>query len=173
MKPVPVLVGLGANLDEPRDRLEEALARLVPFIQDLRVSGLYRTQPVGVADQPDFYNAVASGVTALSAQGLLRTLLRLERVMGRVRGVRFGPRRIDLDLLDYGGCIIDRERLRLPHPRMTERAFVLEPLAELAPEWRHPVSGLGAGEILAAGGPWERVERVGELGGWPESGVSR
>src|SRR5262249_28089865 len=113
------------------------------------VSELRETAPVGVVDQPRFLNGVAAVDTSLSARHLLETLLRVERELGRVRGgVRWGPRTVDLDLLVYGREIVDEPGLHVPHPRLHERGFALEPLAELDPELEIPGRGR-VSELLA------------------------
>lgn len=155
---VPVLLGLGANLGDPLAQLDAAMERLRGIVSELRSSSVYRTEPVGFRDQPDFYNLVCAGLTDLGAEELLRAALEVEAEQGRVRGILNGPRSIDIDLLDYGGQVRESESLVLPHPRLHERAFVLVPLAEVAPEWRHPVLLRTAAELLAGAGPRERVE---------------
>jgi 2-amino-4-hydroxy-6-hydroxymethyldihydropteridine diphosphokinase len=133
---VPAFVGLGANLGDPRAQLEAALAALaaLPEVELLAVSSAYESDPVGpVSDQPPFLNAVAEVATELSASQLLADLHRIEHSLGRTRSVRFGPRTCDLDLLLYGDEVSDDPALLLPHPRLTERRFVLDPLFELAP----------------------------------------
>jgi len=136
-------VGLGANLG-PREvtilRAVDLLA-LADGISVLEVSQLRETEPVGVADQPAFLNGVVAVDTTLDARTLLETLLEIERELGRVRTERWGPRTIDLDLLVFGEETIDEPGLTVPHPRLGERRFALEPLAELAPELVVP--GLG------------------------------
>ena len=136
-------VGLGANLG-PREvtilRAVDLLA-LADGISVLEVSQLRETEPVGVADQPAFLNGVVAVDTTLDARTLLETLLEIERELGRVRTERWGPRTIDLDLLVFGDEIIDEPGLTVPHPRLGERRFALEPLTELAPELVVP--GLG------------------------------
>jgi 2-amino-4-hydroxy-6-hydroxymethyldihydropteridine diphosphokinase len=130
-------IGLGANLGERELTLDDAVRRLDdhPGITVERVSRKRETDPVGYADQPRFVNAVASVRTDRDPRALLETLLEVERELGRVRGEgpRYGPRPIDLDLLLYGETTIEEPGLRVPHPRMHERKFVLEPLAELDP----------------------------------------
>jgi 2-amino-4-hydroxy-6-hydroxymethyldihydropteridine diphosphokinase len=146
----PIFIALGANLSHerfgsPRQTLEAALATLDRRgIRTVRVSPWYRTAPVPVSDQPWYVNAVAEVMSALSADDLLAELHAVEADFGRARSVPNAARPIDLDLLDFHGEIAvgGRGRAILPHPRMTERAFVLLPLADLAPQWRHPASGL-------------------------------
>jgi 2-amino-4-hydroxy-6-hydroxymethyldihydropteridine diphosphokinase len=139
-------VGLGSNLG---DR-EAAIRRAAELIGARRLSSICETEPWGIEDQPDFLNAVAELETELLPRALLDNLLELERELGRTRGgARYGPRTIDLDLLLYGDEIIDEPGLRVPHPHLHERGFVLEPLAELAPGLVVPGRGpLGA--LLAA-----------------------
>jgi 2-amino-4-hydroxy-6-hydroxymethyldihydropteridine diphosphokinase len=125
-------VGLGSNLGDREDYLRRALDRLGAA----RVSSIRETEPVGVTDQPNFLNAVAEVETDLTARELLQLLLEIERELGRdrSRGQRWGPRTIDLDLLLYGDDVIAEPGLTVPHPRLAERSFVLEPLHELDPE---------------------------------------
>lgn len=133
-------VGLGANLGDRRATMEAALRALAahPQVRLARVSSLYETAPVGVTDQPDFLNAVAAVETTLAPRPLLDALLHLENLLGRARTLRWGPRVIDLDLLLYGAQIIALPGLDVPHPRLRERAFVLTPLAEIAPDLALP-----------------------------------
>lgn len=136
-------VGLGSNLQDPAQQVRAALAALatLPGTRVVRHSSLYRSKPVGYADQPDFMNAVAELQTQLEPALLLQELLRLEQRQGRVRSVRNGPRTLDLDLLLYDAAEMNRPELTLPHPRMHSRAFVLLPLAEIAPQARVPGRG--------------------------------
>jgi len=132
---VSAYVGLGSNLESPRQQIASALAALgaLPGTSMQRCSSLYRSAPVGYAAQPDFVNAVACLNTALSPRELLDALLAIEGEHGRTRGVRNGPRTLDLDLLLHGDASLDEAGLQVPHPRLTERAFVVVPLAEIAP----------------------------------------
>jgi 2-amino-4-hydroxy-6-hydroxymethyldihydropteridine diphosphokinase len=146
-------IGLGANVGEREVTIAEALRRLDedPETSVLRSTRPIETDPVGFEDQPRFLNAAARIATTRTARELLELLLRIERDLGRVRGdgPRYGPRPIDLDLLLYGRETIDEPGLRLPHPRMHERRFVLEPLAELGGELVVP--GRGRISTLLAG----------------------
>lgn len=155
-------VGLGANLGEPTAQLASGLAALVahPGVARVRVSHVYRSAPVGVRDQPDFHNAVAVLHTVLTAAELLALMQRIERDHGRQRLVRWGPRTLDLDLLLHGNQRCGDPALQLPHPRMLERAFVLVPLAEVAPELRHPQTGLPVCGYLASCGRGSGVTRL-------------
>ena len=133
--PVAAFVALGANLGDPQQALRAAMERLdrLPDTQVTARSSLYRTAPMG-ATGPDFVNAVVRLATRLTAPGLLDELLAIEQEAGRERPWPNAPRTLDLDLLLYGSARIDSARLTVPHPRMFERAFVLAPLAEIAPE---------------------------------------
>ena len=143
-------VGIGSNLGEPESQIAAALDQLAAEegIELLAVSTLRETEPVGYLDQPNFLNGAARIETELPARELLERLLAIESRLGRVRGggPRFGPRTIDLDLLVYGQERIDESGLAVPHPRLAERRFALEPLAELAPELEIP--GLGPVQAL-------------------------
>jgi 2-amino-4-hydroxy-6-hydroxymethyldihydropteridine diphosphokinase len=137
-------VGLGANLGDRRAVLEQALERLraEDGVDVLAVSSFRDTEPVGYVDQPRFLNAAAALETDLEPRDLLDRLLAVERALGRTRdGPRFGPRTIDLDLLVYGDVRVGEPGLELPHPRLHERRFVLEPLAELDPDLVVPGRG--------------------------------
>ncbi len=135
-------IALGSNLGNSCAILRSALKALAqtPRLGLERRSHLYRTPPVG-PPQPDYINACAIFGTTLEPISLLNRLLEVERQFGRVRRERWGPRLLDLDLILYDDLIMDSPRLQLPHPRMTERGFVLLPLAEIAPDWVEPVSG--------------------------------
>ncbi len=150
---------MGSNLGEPLAQLRRAAAGLGALARTTRFSSIYRTDPVGgPAGQDAYLNAVAAlePLPAWSTpEALLDALLAVERAQGRVRRERWGPRTLDLDLLAWGPALRSSAGLTLPHPRMMERAFVLAPLCELVPEWRHPRSGEGACAAL---------ERVGSEG---------
>ena len=134
-EPVVAYIGLGANLGDPPQALRRALDALSrePAISHLRASALYRSEPLD-AGGPWFCNAVAELTTTLTAPGLLALLQRLEDAAGRQRPYRHAPRTLDLDLLMYGGARIESPTLTVPHPRLRQRAFVLKPLSELAPD---------------------------------------
>jgi 2-amino-4-hydroxy-6-hydroxymethyldihydropteridine diphosphokinase len=141
---VRAYVGLGSNLGDREATLRQALAALgeVPGIRVVAVSAFRETDPVGFLDQPRFLNAAAAVETELSPQGLLAALLEVERGLGRIRGgERYGPRTVDLDLLVYGNAAVAEPGLEIPHPRLHERRFALEPLAELAPGLEIPGRG--------------------------------
>ncbi|HWA39770.1 MAG TPA: 2-amino-4-hydroxy-6-hydroxymethyldihydropteridine diphosphokinase [Burkholderiales bacterium] len=133
-------VGLGSNLEDPARQVQTALQELdrLPDTRLVRQSSLYRTKPVGYADQPDFINAVAQIETGLAAERLLDELQAIEARHGRERSFPNAPRTLDLDLLLYGNLVLRTGRLTLPHPRMKERAFVLDPLREIAPDLELP-----------------------------------
>ena len=133
-------VGLGSNLADPARQVETALQELdgLPHTRLVKRSSLYRTKPVGYADQPDFINAVAELETGLPAERLLDELQALEVRHGRERSFPNAPRTLDLDLLLFGKLVLRTDRLTVPHPRMKERAFVLDPLREIAPDLELP-----------------------------------
>jgi len=153
-------VGLGANLGEPRRQLQAALQEMnaLPESRVTTISAFYRSSPIGNLDQPDFLNAVAELDTALSVDQLLAELQRIEQGQGRERPFPGAPRRLDLDLLLYGDTIAATPRLTLPHPRMHERAFVLEPLTEIAPGIAIPGHGAARGLLAACGG--QQIKRL-------------
>lgn len=150
MKTVTAVIALGANLGNPRKQVEAAMAALnqVSGIRVKAISPLYLTKPVGLTDQPDFVNAVVLVHTTLSAQALLHSMLELENKLGRVRKVPNGPRIIDLDVIDYNHQTINEPDLKLPHPSAHERAFVMAPLAAIAPYY--VIGTHGSASTLAA-----------------------
>jgi 2-amino-4-hydroxy-6-hydroxymethyldihydropteridine diphosphokinase len=149
-----VAVALGSNLGDRERYLSEAIASLRPFLSDIRVSSLHDTEPVGVDPQPRFLNAVLTATTSLTAAALLARLLDTERQFGRERPHPGAARTLDLDLILYGGEVLDEPGLTVPHPRFRERRFVLAPLAEIAPDWIDPVTGLTVSVLL------ERLSRT-------------
>jgi len=161
-----ILIGIGGNLASPRfgsplDTLAAALVALqAEGIRVITRSAWYRTEPVPRSDQPWFVNAVASLATHLAARDLLAALQTLEEQFGRVRSELNAPRVLDLDLLDYEGQVTDTTSLVLPHPRLHQRRFVLLPLAEIAPDWYHPLSRLTAKQLLSRLIATQPVERL-------------
>jgi 2-amino-4-hydroxy-6-hydroxymethyldihydropteridine diphosphokinase len=147
-----ILIALGANMASPSgppaDTLKCALARLEQLgVKILSVSSFYETPAWPDPSAPPFVNAVAAVSTALQPVELLGLLHGVETAFGRMRSAANAPRTLDIDVLDHDGWVM-RGAVNLPHPRLTERSFVLVPLVEVAPDWRHPVSGLGAAELL-------------------------
>jgi 2-amino-4-hydroxy-6-hydroxymethyldihydropteridine diphosphokinase len=170
-----ILVAIGSNVSgpwgTPRQTVEQAVAELdAAPCRLVTASRLIVTSPMGSHDQPAFVNAVAIIETALDAPDLLAHLQDLELAADRRRTLRWGPRTLDLDLIDHDGRIItehDEVRTRhgpmlLPHPGIAERAFVLGPIAEIAPDWRHPVSGESAHEMLARLGEGGEGSEIGD-----------
>ncbi|MGH9615485.1 MAG: 2-amino-4-hydroxy-6-hydroxymethyldihydropteridine diphosphokinase [Acidobacteriaceae bacterium] len=148
-------IALGSNLGERERTLRSAIDALRQLGEVSAISSFYETAPVGPVAQPDFLNAVVALKTVLPPQKLMQELLRIEQQHGRDRSasVPKGPRTLDLDLLAHGNVVMETSTLTLPHPAMETRRFVLEPLAEIAPAWRHPVSRKTAAELLASLGP--------------------
>jgi 2-amino-4-hydroxy-6-hydroxymethyldihydropteridine diphosphokinase len=147
-----ILIALGSNLEgpwgTPRQTLLRALEELsLHNIRVTKVSTLIETAPFGVLDQPNFVNAVAEIETGYQPEALMQILHAVENGAGRKRVTRWGPRTLDLDLLDYNGLILNTE-LKLPHPGITERDFVLGPIDEIAPHWTHPITGKTAALTL-------------------------
>ena len=157
---VQVFIALGANMAHPAKQLRRAIALvcLLPGTRLVQSSSFYSTAPQGYADQPDFINAVIEIATTLAAHELLEALLAIESALGRERKIVNGPRVIDLDLLLYGNDVIDKGGLQVPHPRMHERAFVMLPLAEMAPDTL--VGGHGRAADIAAALDAAGVQRL-------------
>ncbi len=155
-----VYLSLGSNLGDREASLRRALERLeAPDLRIRRVSAIYETEPQDVRDQPWFLNLVAEADTDLFPKQLLARVQKIELELGRKRGRPKGPRTIDIDILFYGESTVATGELTIPHPRLTQRRFVLEPLAELAPELRHPVGRRTVRELLAAA-PAQAVRRM-------------
>lgn len=166
-----VLLGLGSNVGKPVDNLSKAIGKLSETASILQVSSLYRSEPVGYANQDWFLNCALVAETSLQPQALLERILEIETLLGRVRTIRNGPRTIDIDILLYDGLQLEGPPLTVPHPRMHERAFVLRPAAEIAPAWQHPLLRLSIktlSEILPAA---EKIERF-NAPAWPPRATS-
>jgi 2-amino-4-hydroxy-6-hydroxymethyldihydropteridine diphosphokinase len=143
-------LSLGSNLGDRAANLRAALRHLESYkLRIVRLSALLETKALDLADQPDFLNVAVEIDTELFPLQLLRLIARIENAMGRQRRVPKGPRVIDIDILLYGNFVVHTPKLAIPHPRMTERRFVMEPMVELAPDLRHPVSKKTMREILA------------------------
>jgi 2-amino-4-hydroxy-6-hydroxymethyldihydropteridine diphosphokinase len=144
-----IYLSIGSNLGDRREHLREAIGRLgAEEIRVLRESSIYETEPRDVRDQPWFLNQVVEAETDLFPRQLLARLQKIEREMGRKRGVAKGPRVIDLDIVLFANSIVQTPELVIPHPRMRERRFVLEPLAELSPDLPHPRTRRTVREML-------------------------
>jgi 2-amino-4-hydroxy-6-hydroxymethyldihydropteridine diphosphokinase len=146
-----VYLGLGSNLGDREANLREAVQRMeAAEIRVVRRSSIYETAPQEFLDQPWFLNAVMEANTELFPLQLLACIRNIERDMGRRRATPKGPRNIDIDILFYGRSVIHSPELETPHPRIAQRRFVLEPLSEIAPDFRHPLNGKTAREMLVA-----------------------
>ncbi len=145
-----VAIALGSNVGDRHTTLQSAISLLQFIVDNLRSSSFLDTPYVGDDAQPSVLNAAVVGVTALEAHPLLEQLLTIEQDFGRTRPYGGAPRTLDLDLILYGEAVIEEPGLVVPHPRFRERRFVLEPLAEIAPDWRDPVSRKTVAELLAA-----------------------
>jgi len=154
-----VFLGLGTNLGSREETLSAARQLLSTKLRLLRVSSVYETEPWGFREQPAFLNQVLQAETDLSPLRLLRFLKRIEKQLGRTKTFRYGPRLIDIDILFYDQSVINTRKLQVPHPRLPERAFVLVPLAEIAPKWVHPFLGQSVQELLQACPDKESVRR--------------
>jgi len=153
-------LSLGSNLGDRAANLRAAVAQLDAAGRLLAVSALYETQPLDVPDQPWFLNCVAAIETDLTPRELLQLALRVEAMMGRLRLRDKSARNIDIDVLLFGDRVVDEPGLKIPHPAMQQRRFVLEPLVEIAPEARHPELGKTARELLAALAGGQTVRRL-------------
>ncbi len=150
IKLVTAYLGLGSNLGDRQDNLDRALAFLAQRLRLEKVSSMYDSEPVGNVEQPRFLNLVCQVNTNLSSTALLALAKGIESKLGRGAGASDAPRTIDIDILFYGDQVIETPELVIPHPRLTERAFVLVPLVEIVPDLVHPVNGKTVRELLKA-----------------------
>lgn len=158
-----VYLSLGSNLGDRAAQIKQALARLgEKNVRIVKRSSYYETEPVEFLDQGWFLNIAVEAETELTPTELLRVILEVEQELGRKRTVRSGPRTIDIDILFFDANIVHEAELEIPHPRMTERRFVLVPMAEIAPEFQHPALHLTMKELLAATKDQSQVQRVRE-----------
>lgn len=154
-------LSLGSNLGDREEQLRRAISRLAEHGRVLSVSAFYETEPVEVRDQPWFLNCAVALETSEAPEQLMSALLGIEREMGRERIRKKGPRTVDIDILLYGDRVVNTEALTVPHPAMMQRRFVLEPLAEIGGEMRHPVAGKTVRELLEELPAGQSVRRVG------------
>ena len=144
---VKAYIGIGSNLGNKEENIRKAIELIKEKCKILKVSSLYETEPVGYKEQDWFLNCAIEIETKLKPQELIKFLLLIEKKLGRIRTVKNGPRTIDLDILFYGSEIINEKNLIIPHPRLHERLFVLEPLKEVCPNFIHPVFNKSVNEI--------------------------
>ncbi|MQF48523.1 2-amino-4-hydroxy-6-hydroxymethyldihydropteridine diphosphokinase [SAR202 cluster bacterium AC-647-N09_OGT_505m] len=163
MKTITAYLGLGSNLGDRGFNLRMAISLLCQRESLIAISLVYETDPWGYTSQPPFLNLVCALETSLSPQGLLELAQEVERKLGRVHTFRYGPRTIDVDILLYGNEVIQTQDLQIPHPMMSQRAFVLVPLAEFAPDLVHPSLDKSIGELLVEVTGSETVVMVGPL----------
>lgn len=145
----PVALALGSNIGDCLHSLRKSVKALAPYVDITATSPIYETAPLYVTDQPVFLNAVVVGTTKLDPLALLRLIKELEVEIGRLPSFQWGPRLIDIDIIFYGDSVVETPELTIPHPRLTERDFVLRPLSDIAPKWRHPQNGNTVVEMLA------------------------
>jgi len=155
-----VYLSLGSNLGDRRSNLRNAIGKLLNLGDLIAVSSFYETEPVDFVDQPWFLNCAVALQTTLSAEDLLKEIAAVEREMGRQRDIPKGPRTVDIDILLFGKAVMKTARLTIPHPAMHERRFVLEPLAEIAPEVQHPVLKKTLRELLTGLPAAPKVKRA-------------
>jgi 2-amino-4-hydroxy-6-hydroxymethyldihydropteridine diphosphokinase len=158
-----LFLGLGANLGDRIGQLRSAIARLRDFVEIDAISSVYLTEPVGVRSQPEFANLVLLGRTGEDVRAVLRRTQEIELEMGRTTGVRYGPRVIDIDILAFGDMVLSSEHLVVPHAWLHRRCFVLVPLVEIAPDWKHPVFSETAEAMLRKLTSRTAVRRAGPL----------
>jgi len=161
--PVTLYLGLGSNLGDRKANLGKAIQLLSQMLSVEQVSSVYETQPVGYEEQPLFLNAVCRATTEIGPFQLLSLIKGIEVAMDRVPSFPNAPRTIDIDILLYGNLIVEAPQLIIPHPRLIERAFALIPLAEIAPDLIHPVSGRSIRDLASGVQGRERVRKIGKL----------
>jgi 2-amino-4-hydroxy-6-hydroxymethyldihydropteridine diphosphokinase len=144
-----VTLALGSNIGDRKAALKAAIQGLAPYANVIKQSPIYETAAAYVTDQPPFLNMVVLAETKLEPLPLLQALKRLETELGRAPTFRYGPRLLDIDIVFYGDEILTLPELTLPHPRLAEREFVLRPLADITPDWKHPSNGQTVAEMLA------------------------
>lgn len=164
--PITVYLGLGSNLGDRSGNLRRAMELLGRVLAMGRVSSLYETEPWGYPEQPPFLNAALCATTQLSPLALLGLAQEVERRLGRTPTFRYGPRTVDIDILFYGDSVLESPRLTVPHPLLAQRAFVLVPLAEIAPTLRHPKLGKTIEALLERVEGKEGIKKC-AVGGWP------
>lgn len=149
-----VHLALGSNQGNRMDLLDKACSRLkkLPLFK-MRRSSILQSPPLKGMDQPEYFNQVVSGFTKLEPEALLRECSIIELILGRIRVEQWGPRTMDIDILSFGKRVINTETLKIPHPELEKRSFVLMPLQEISPEWVHPLSGLSIGQLW---GQWRQ-----------------
>jgi len=169
MEPVTVFLGLGSNLGSREEHLRDGVGLLAQSLTIHEISSVYETEPWGYTAQPPFLNAVCRAETSMAPEELLLFCQRVERTVGRRPTFRYGPRVLDVDILAYGDQVIATPTLVVPHAQMAKRAFVLVPLAEMAPDWEHPVLGKSAAQLLKEVSGTEGVSLRGRLPAVPSS----
>jgi 2-amino-4-hydroxy-6-hydroxymethyldihydropteridine diphosphokinase len=157
---VEIFIGLGSNVGDREDNLRKALSLLNEKMKILRVSSMYETEPMYMKDQEWFLNCVAKFETDLTPRELLDYLQDIEKRLGRKRDARYGPRNIDLDILFYGSKVVEEDEFRIPHLKIHERRFVLVPLAEIDPEYIHPIYQTTISALLANLNSNESVRKI-------------
>jgi len=158
-----VLLGLGSNIGDRAANLRSARDELSSYMDISAISPVYETEPAYVTDQLAFFNAAVAGETALDPKALLFTIKEIERRIGRTPTYRFGPRVIDIDILFFDDIVLSTPELSIPHPAIAERSFVLNPLNDIAPDWRHPTTGSSVSSMLEALNDFSGFRQINEV----------